>query len=284
MIRSAKLARWVACALLAFGLAGFLIELPSLYARVKEDRSFPALSRYEFEKTPDVVLIGSSMTFRLFEGYFLKVPVRNIAISGGSSLTGITIVKSYDSVPRLALVEANIMSRPIDVPLIDSFGRNDAAPYRWFRPLRAVVSRIYYWIKTASMANDVAELPRRAPSSYDIATSVESATKEYNSAAFDGAIARNVADIKPMVEELEQRGCRVVFFELPYPDQLGNLHFAKLTRSLMHAAFPDPKYWLSVDFHQQELRWEDAFHMDERSAIIVAKEIEGFIASSLSTF
>jgi hypothetical protein len=48
--------------LLLIGLTGLLIELQSLSARVKLDRSFPALSRYVFERTPDVVLIGSSMT------------------------------------------------------------------------------------------------------------------------------------------------------------------------------------------------------------------------------
>jgi hypothetical protein len=48
----------------------------------------------------------------------------------------------------------------------------------------------------------------------------------------------------------------------------------------MHAAFPDPKNWPDLDFHRSELRWIDAVHMAERSAIIVAKEIERYIASS----
>src|ERR1700686_348868 len=92
-------------ALFALALIWFLIEAPALYARVKLDRSFPALSRYVFEKTPDVVLIGSSVTYRVREDYFLKVPVRNIAISGGSPLTALAIVGSYSSIPRLAIVE-----------------------------------------------------------------------------------------------------------------------------------------------------------------------------------
>jgi hypothetical protein len=282
--RPTKVCVAAAGALLLVGLIGFLAELPSLYARVKLDRSFPALSRYVLESTPAVVLIGSSMTFRIREDYFLKVPVRNIAISGGSPLTGLAIVGSYSSIPRLAMVEANIMARPTDVGLIAQFGRNDAGPYQWFRPFRAIISLVYYWIKTESAADDVAKLPQLPPSYYDIAASLEGAEREYSAANLDEAIAKNVVAIKPIVEDLERRGCRVVFFELPYPGQLGDYHYALLTRSLMHASFPDPKSWPELDLHRSDLRWVDSAHMDERSAIIVAKEIERYIASSPSVF
>jgi hypothetical protein len=230
-------------ALFALALIWFLIEAPALYARVKLDRSFPALSRYVFEKTPDVVLIGSSMTYRVREDYFLKVPVRNIAISGGSPLTALAIVGSYSSIPRLAIVETNIMARPTEVGLIEQFGKNDAAPHQWFRPFRAAISSVYYWIKTDSVADALAKLPQLPPLDYDIAASVESAAKDYSSKDLDDYIAKNVTAIKPMVEDLERRGCRVAFFELPYPGQLGDYHYAVLTRSMMHAAFPSPTCW-----------------------------------------
>jgi hypothetical protein len=278
MSRQTKAVMAAAGTMLLIGLTGFLVELPSLYARVKLDRSFPALSRYVFERTPAVVLIGSSMTYRVREEYF-RVPVRNIAISGGSPLTGLAIVGSYDSIPHLAMVEANIMARPTEIELIEQFGKNDAAPHQWFRPFRSVISLVYYWIKTDSVADDVAKLPQLPPSDYDIAASVESAAMEYSGTNLDEAIAKNVLAIKPMVEDLERRGCRVAFFELPYPGQLGDYHYAVLTRTLMHAAFPDPKHWPELDFHRSELRFVDSAHMDERSAIIVAKEIERYITS-----
>jgi hypothetical protein len=217
MDRPARASLAAAGTLLLIGLAGFLVELPSLYAIVKKDRSFPALSRYALEKTPEVVLIGSSMTYRVREDYFLKVPVRNIAISGGSPLTALAIVGSYSSIPHLAMVEANIMARPTEIGLIEQFGKNNAAPHQWFRPFRAAISSVYYWIKTESVANAVAKLPQLPPSDYDIAASVESAAKDYSSKDLDDYIAKNVGDIKPMVEDLERRGCRVAFFELPYP-------------------------------------------------------------------
>ena len=65
--------------------------------------------------------------------------------------------------------------------------------------------------------------------------------------------------------------------ELPYPGNLNNSHFAQTARSLAHKAFPDRDKWPDIDYHLPELRWVDASHMDERSAIIVAQGIDGFL-------
>ena len=43
------------------------------------------------------------------------------------------------------------------------------------------------------------------------------AAKDYSANDLDDFITKNVAAIKPLVEDLESRGCRVTFFELPYP-------------------------------------------------------------------
>ena len=264
-----------ACVLMAWLLA----TLPSLYARVKLDRSFPALSRYEFESTPDVALVGSSMTFRLFEGYFLQSRPRNIAIGGGSALTGLAIIASYQKLPRLILVETNILSRPVDEALVEQFGKNDTEPYQWFRPVRAIISYVYYWIKYKSEAENVDQLPRARPADYDITASVAASLEEYSSTRQDDAMVRNAETLKRLVANLEGRGCQIRYYELPYPDALGNTHYALTARSLVRAAFPNAIQWPRMDFHEQQLRFVDAAHMDERSAILVAQELEKLVQS-----
>jgi len=48
-------------------IAVFLIlvatNFRTLYERVRLDRAYPALSRYEFERTPSIAIVGSSMSF-----------------------------------------------------------------------------------------------------------------------------------------------------------------------------------------------------------------------------
>ena len=242
----------------------FLINLPSLYARVKLDRSFPALSRYEFEPTPDFAVVGSSMTFRIYEGYFQK-PVRNLSISGGSPLTGLSIIASYQSIPRMLLIETNIMTRPVDSNLVGQFGKNDAEPFKWFRPFRAAISASYHHFKYKA----VGPIPESAQ--IDISEWITAALKEYGSPDFDNQLARNIEELKRIVIDLESRGCKIAFFELPYPSPLGDSYLAVKGRALIQAAFPQGS-WIQIQ--AKNLNFVDAFHMDERSAATVAHDIE----------
>jgi hypothetical protein len=259
---------------LAAVMAPVLLNLSSLYPRVYDDRRFPALSRYALERTPDIALVGSSMTFRIYEGYF-RTRLRNVSISGGSPLTGLAILASYPSVPHVVLVETNIMSRAAESELIEKFGKNDAASFQWFRPYRAVISLVYYWIKYKS--ENVVALRNSAPATYDISASVEQAAAEYARSNFDSAMADNTQTMLRLVSALQQRGCKVYFYELPYPGNLANSHFAVTARTLVHRAFPNPEQWPQLDYPVASLRWVDAAHMDERSAAIVAQQMDGLL-------
>ncbi len=271
-----RTSRLVALLLLLVCTVPVLLNYSQLYARVYDDRRFPALSRYALEPTPEVALVGSSMISRVYEGYF-QTRLRNVAIGGGSPVTGLAIIASYPALPRIIVVETNILSRPVDPALVEKFGNNDSAPFRWFRPYRVAISYIYYWLKYQSESDNVARLPRQPPSSYDIKTSLDETEVEYSGRSLDQQMAANTETLRGLVANLESRGCRIYFVELPYPGNLGNSHFAQTARSLAHKAFPERAKWPDIDYHLPELRWIDASHMDERSAIIVAKEIDGFL-------
>jgi hypothetical protein len=273
--RTARLISIATAVLVIVAIAPVLLNFSSLYARVYDDRRFPALSRYALEPTPDIVLVGSSMTFRLYEKYF-KTRLRNISISGGSPLTGLAILASYPSLPRIVLVETNIMSRQVEPDLVEKFGKNDAAPSQWFKPYRAAISWVYYWVKFGP--ENVTELISSAPATHDISASLHQAEDGFASTSTDEAMTENTRTMKRLVSALESRGCKIYFYELPYPGNLNTSHFAVTARTLAHDAFPDPKQWPQLDYHLPELRWVDAAHMDERSAAIVAREMDRVLA------
>jgi hypothetical protein len=52
-----------------------------------------------------------------------------------------------------------------------------------------------------------------------------------------------------------------------------------VTRQIVHDAFPDKGHWLSIDAAQHELRWPDGAHLDERSAVLVARAIDRAITA-----
>ena len=97
---------------------------------------------------------------------------------------------------------------------------------------------------------------------------------EYARPHLDDAMAENTRTMVRLVSMLEERGCKVYFFELPYPGNLGNSHFVVTARTLMHGAFPNSERWPQLDYHLPDLRWVDAAHMDERSAALMAYEMD----------
>jgi len=254
----------------------FVANLSSLYARVKLDRSYPALSRYAFERTPRIAIVGSSMSFRLYEGYF-GTSLRNLSIGGGSASTGLAIIASYTSIPDLILVETNILSRPIEPDLVAAFGSNTSEPYQWFRPARAVISWVYRWVKYKSEAENVKRLPLLRPETYDIVQNVNATIAEYAGKNWDAIMRPHMRELAAQVQELERRGCKVLLFELPAVPQLRDNEYVRVARQIAKEAFPDEVRWLEIS--DQELRWVDASHFDERSAILVARQIDKYLAA-----
>ena len=98
-----------------FGTArfGHGLQLPSTATR---DGSLITLNRYAKEPIPDVVLVGSSLTFRLKEEYFATTNLRNLALAGGSPVTALEIVANQPRLPRIVLVETNVLSRATALP------------------------------------------------------------------------------------------------------------------------------------------------------------------------
>ena len=91
------------------------LQLPSTTTR---DGTLITLNRYVREPVPDVVLVGSSLTFRLKEEYFATPRLRNLALAGGSPVTALEIVADQPRLPKIILVETNVLSRSTDAALV----------------------------------------------------------------------------------------------------------------------------------------------------------------------
>ena len=90
-----------AIVLIACGFAtarfGSGLQMPATTTR---DGTLITLSRYLREPVPDIVLVGSSITFRLKEEYFATRGLRNLALAGGSPVTGLEIVANQPRLPQ----------------------------------------------------------------------------------------------------------------------------------------------------------------------------------------
>jgi hypothetical protein len=272
--------------LLACGFAtawfGNGLQLPSTTTR---DGALITLNRYTKEPIPDVVLVGSSLTFRLKEEYFATPRLRNLALAGGSPVTGLEIVANQPRLPRIVLVEANVLSRPTDTALVERYSRSVDAEPVFFRPIRTAVAAYESWVHAPLSHTQVSfalsRLLAQPPSDFDNRIYADRALQQFNAEDPTLAARMNIKRIEQLIPAVEQRGARVLLFELPYSDQLEDSRSAKITREIVHTKFPDPERWLHIDSTRRELRWADGVHLDERSAVIATQSIERALTSLL---
>ncbi len=229
--------------------------------------------------------MGSSLTFRLKEEYFATRKLRNLAIAGGSPVTGLEIVANQARLPRIVLVETNVLSRPTDEALVQKYSGPAKAEPVFIRPVRMAVAYYENWNHApATFAQNSAahaQLLAQPPSGFDNHVYVDRAIQQGNAEDPTASTQVNAQRIEQLIAALEKRGVRVLLFELPLSVEVGATRFATITREIVHARFPDPGRWLKTDVARSELRWADGNHLDERSAIMVGQSIDRTIRSML---
>ena len=269
--------------LLACGLAtarfGSALQQPAVTTR---DGSLVTLNRYVREPTPDLVLVGSSLAWRLKEEYFSRRRVRNLALAGGSPLTGLEIVATRASLPKIILIETNILSRAPDSALIDKFSDDVRADALLLRPVRTAVAAYETWNHAAPDAAQArAEQDRllsRPPDTFDNKVYLDRALEQMNDGDPSAPARANVLRLRQLIDDLRQRGVRVFLIHIPLAPEIEGSRLVRMTDEIVHEAFPDRGLWLAVDAPRRELRWDDGVHLDERSSLIVVRAIESALA------
>jgi hypothetical protein len=274
-----KTAVAAALLLLACGIAtarfGHSSQLPVTTTR---DGALVTMNRYVDNPVPDIVLVGSSLTFRLREEYFETSQVRNLAFAGGSPVTALEILASQRQLPKLIAVEINILSRAPDAELVKRFSTREGHEAMFFRPIRTAVAayenRMHAPVTHAQIAARLKSLLAEPPSNFDNHVYLNRAIGEMESEDPSVATKVNIEMIGRLIEVLEKRGARVLLMELPYAPPIETSLYVRITRALVHRAFPEQSRWLPIDVDRNELRWDDGVHLDARSAVMVSRYLD----------
>jgi hypothetical protein len=226
--------------------------------------------------------VGSSLTFRLSETYFASPNLRNLALAGGSPVTGLAIVAHQPHPPKLILVETNVLSRPVDETLVERYAAGASAEAKFLRPIRALVAAAENFAHRPPSRDQLhAELDRlvaEPPGSFDNSVYLARVLREQDEDP-SAMVRDNVERMKELMALAEQNGARVLLFELPELPEVERARAVSITRVIVHAAFPNDDCWLHVEVPSEQLRWADAFHFDERSAVIFARAMDKAIAT-----
>jgi hypothetical protein len=144
----------------------------------------------------------------------------------------------------------------------------------------AYEQRLHAPLTHEQVARDLRQLVGQPPDDFDNRVYADRALQQFNAEDPTDATRLNAKRIEGLIRTVEQRGARVLLFELPYAESIEGSRFAATTRETIHAAFPDSKRWLPVEVDRSELRWADGIHLDERSAVIVTQAMERALASA----
>jgi hypothetical protein len=255
------------------------------------EQQMEVFNRYFQLPTLDFVLVGSSLSYRLKEQYFEHGNVRNAALPGGSSLTGLAIIGAAPFLPRVVAVETNILNRDIDNELLQKFKSTKRLDHA-LRPLRTLAAYYQSALDNELPVNEARGIEarrrsilERPPATYDTKRGTVSALVEWNKPIYSEAILRDAKALKTLVENLEGQGIRIFFYEMPLPPILNQTGYVTMTRDVLAQIFgPANKRWLDLKYDAGELRWnDDGAHLDERSAIIISSALGEAINKKMVT-
>jgi hypothetical protein len=258
---------------------GHALQLPATTAR---DGALATVNRYVDDPVPDVVLVGSSLTFRLSEEYFETPRLRNLALAGGSPITGLQIIANQRQLPKLILVEANVLNRPPDTALVKRFSAIERSDGLFLRPVRTAIAAYETFAHAppshARIKAALDALLQRPPDNFDNTVYLQRSLQA-NEEDPSSPTKLNIEALRGLIDALEQRGAHVLLMELPHAAPVEASPYVRITHQMVHRAFPDQARWISIDVDRDQLRWNDGVHLDERSAVLVSRYLDEHVFS-----
>ena len=232
--------------------------------------------QYQDESDLKMVMVGSSLAANLNEKH-IGEGVKSIAFGGGSSKTGLEIVKRSKSKPRIVLVEINDADflRKIDAKLLNSLYNPIFYWMRQYLPMLREeyrpVSVFINYLKTRSKQNkklmsgeaqDSLEGRNVTPglSQKAIQTTVDIQSKPLSEK--DAETMKQEADlIKNQIAEIKKNtGAKVVLFDIPLESRVNATLRKKQVRELAKKLFPPDRFeWLPPP-KEREWRTNDGIH------------------------
>ena len=236
---------------------------------------------------PDIAIIGSSLSHRLDPSLFANNNVMNLSAMGGNAMTGLEVLSSALSLPKVILVEINILDREVNEEWKNK-GIAAAQLRPWVilsgvsKPLRYILTPPIFSYsppdqQAAQRSSKRTILRSKNAATYDIQSLVSAGLVKWDQRNSWDIANQNFKRIQELIIEFESRGAKVYLLYLPYAD--GYDHHASAQRNREIASGNDTfTCQRCIDVRRlvavEELRWKDGVHLDARSALIVAEALE----------
>jgi len=194
-----------------------------------------------YNEDVDTAMIGTSLSARILPD---SIPsVRSVAFGGCAVEDGLRLILSKPKVPHCVLVETNLFLRNGNDELVEKMTKGIIPQVkRWIPSLRESNEPIC--LLSGLMIKAAGTNPQAAAMTVDMEQLKESIKRHLadDKSLSETELAQRMETIKPLLIQLEQKGTKLIFFEMPIHHELYHLKELEQTRQAVRMAFPKTRY------------------------------------------
>ena len=233
----------ITCFVILFILHAIFVKLfpnVGMATNQRQDNILKAQQAFYTENL-DFAIVGTSLANRIIRD---SIPeIQSLAFVGCSVEDGLQILRNRHKAPKYVFVEINLLLRGVRKDLVDGATKGIIPVIKgWIPSLREQYEPICILASTIIGISKINTQAGMAVIDNNLLNSlVEKALKE------DKPIERNIiesrmSDIKSLINELERKGTKFIFFEMPVNYRLTNLKMYEQIREAVRKDFPEGKY------------------------------------------
>jgi len=218
----------------------------------------------------DYVVVGSSMADKIETELFAK-PAFNLGFVGRGALEGLHLASQNCRSGQTILIEINVLDRSEDENLIKELQNplsSFFAPRREHKPVEYFV----FGLSNLLRGGGVPATPTKGEEENDVirpevaASALKKNLEAWSKAPLKSKLESNMEAVESYVAELEQRGCRAVFFEMPAHAEVTDSAKTNTIRSAVKShLLAKQRLFIAAPATDQYLT-RDGVHLDKASA------------------
>ena len=215
--------------------------------------------RFLYDKTSDTVLVGTSLSARIFQDSISSVTF--CAFSACVVEDGLRLILSKKVPPRYILIETNYLLRPSNGEIVKINTQGPMPFLRRYIPIlreqNSPSSIMGYSIMQGALSPvgqvDLKRLEKNIE---------DRISDDYTHLLSEKQLEERIQTIMSLVRQLESLGVKIALYEMPLNKRLLNLPSNEQTRQIVHHLFPSEKYTY-IPCDTSNYLTNDGEHLDE---------------------
>ena len=250
-----------------YGLLIHFTDIKSYQAINQRQGNIINAEEYILNKSKSVenVIVGSSLSYRLFSKYFPS-NYWNLSQGGGSFAQGVEIIKSSGKFPKVILLEYNILERTITLGENLKPGKFDVALKNSLKINQTKNKPVDYMINLLYQSLNRKEPAETKPNQKSMNVMMALQKEEFNKSLNLDRAKRNITFLKESVEFFENNGVCVIFYEMPIACELSISTKSDDVRKIIFNNFPKNQYKYLPPYPCENYNTTDGVHLNQKSA------------------